>query len=72
MWEHVRSRLEEDGVDRPELRIELAAASLLGVVVLRRFRGTPQLADLDTDILIDVLAPVLQHQLTGELRDNGY
>lgn len=67
VWEHVRDRLAEDGVDRPELRVELAAATLLGAVTMRKFLASPRLSAVESAELIHLLAPALQQHLTGDL-----
>ncbi len=69
VWGHVRDRLEEDGVDEPELRVELAAGTLIGTVIMRTFLGSPRLSEVDTAELIGLLAPALQENLTGVLGD---
>ena len=67
VWGHVRDRLAEDGVDRPELRVELAAATLLGAVTMRKFLASPRLSAVESAELIHLLAPALQQHLTGDL-----
>lgn len=67
VWGHVRARLAEDGVDRPELRVELAAATLLGAVTMRKFLDSPRLSEVNSTELIHLLAPALQEHLTGDL-----
>ncbi len=67
VWRHVRARLEEDGVDQPELRVELAVGTLVGTVLMRTFLGSPHLSKVDTAELIRMLAPALQENLTGDL-----
>ncbi|MET2716276.1 TetR family transcriptional regulator [Streptomyces harbinensis] len=48
-----------------ELRTELAAAQLVGTVLLRYVLRIPPLATTDPDTLVRQLAPVVQHHLTG-------
>lgn len=67
VWRHVRARLEEDGVDQPELRVELAVGTLIGAVMMRKFLASPHLSEVDTGELIRMLAPALQENLTGDL-----
>lgn len=67
VWDHVRARLEEDGVDQPELRVELAVGTLVGTVLMRTFLGSPRLSEVDATELIRMLAPALQENLTGDL-----
>lgn len=67
VWRHVRERLADDGVDQPELRVELALSTLLGAVTMRKFLAAEQLSGLDPEALIEILAPVLQQHLTGPL-----
>jgi AcrR family transcriptional regulator len=55
------------GLDAPdrELRVELAAAQLVGTAILRYVVGTEPLASADPEELAARLAPVVQHHLTG-------
>ncbi|RKN42921.1 TetR/AcrR family transcriptional regulator [Streptomyces hoynatensis] len=55
------------GLDLPdaELRAELAAAQLVGTVMLRYVMRFEPLAGADAEELIRRLAPVVQHHLTG-------
>ncbi|ONK12292.1 TetR family transcriptional regulator [Streptomyces sp. MP131-18] len=55
------------GLDSPdaELRAELAAAQLIGAVLLRYVLKIEPLAGADAEDLIRRLSPVVQHHLTG-------
>lgn len=53
-----------DGPDR-ELRVELAAAQLVGTALLRYVLRAEPLASADPEELVARLAPVVQHHLTG-------
>ncbi|MDG9704392.1 TetR family transcriptional regulator [Streptomyces sp. DH37] len=55
------------GLDAPdrELRVELAAAQLVGTAILRYVVGVEPLASADPEELAARLAPVVQHHLTG-------
>ncbi|MDT0341709.1 TetR/AcrR family transcriptional regulator [Streptomyces litchfieldiae] len=56
------------GLNTPdaELRAELAAAQLVGTVLLRYVLKAEPLASTDAEELIRRLAPVVQHHLTGD------
>jgi AcrR family transcriptional regulator len=62
----VLSRVAKE-LDAPdaELRAELAAAQVVGVVMLRYVIKVEPIASADPEELIARLAPVLQHHLTG-------
>lgn len=53
-----------DAPDR-ELRVELAAAQLVGTVIMRYAIGLEPLASESAEELIERLAPVVQYHLTG-------
>jgi AcrR family transcriptional regulator len=53
--------------DRPETRIALAGAHLMGVALARYVVQVPPLANLDRDELIATCAPVIQRYLTEPL-----
>ncbi|MEE1942619.1 TetR family transcriptional regulator [Streptomyces sp. TRM 70361] len=55
---------ELDGPDR-ELRVELAAAQLVGTAIMRYVIKVEPLASVDPGELAGRLAPTVQHQLTG-------
>jgi len=57
---------ELDAPDR-ELRVELAAAQLVGTAMLRYVLGAEPLASADPEELAARLTPVVQHHLTGDL-----
>jgi hypothetical protein len=48
-----------------QLRVSLVATQLVGVAVVRYLVGLEPVASVDVGTLIDRLAPVLQHHLTG-------
>ncbi|MFE0462761.1 TetR/AcrR family transcriptional regulator [Kitasatospora sp. NPDC058965] len=55
----LRDRLTAEGVDRPELRAELAAAAFAGVVLVRWAGAFPELAATSTEELVPLLQEVL-------------
>ncbi|SDQ21312.1 TetR/AcrR family transcriptional regulator [Quadrisphaera sp. DSM 44207] len=55
------------GTDRPELRALLASSHLLGTVVARFVLHVEPLASLERDEVVALLAPTVQHYLTGDL-----
>ncbi|GAA2431061.1 TetR family transcriptional regulator [Streptomyces macrosporus] len=60
-----------DAPDR-ELRVELAAAQLVGTVIMRYVLGIEPLASERADDLVARLAPVVQHHLTGSAPAGGH
>ncbi|CAL9492756.1 HTH-type transcriptional regulator BetI [Streptomyces sp. enrichment culture] len=54
-----------------QLRAELAAAQLVGTVLLRYALKMPPIATEDAETLIARLAPVVQHHLTGTAAPTG-
>jgi hypothetical protein len=60
----LRDRFVRDGVDRPELRAELAVAAFVGVVLGRGAGALDELANTDT---AEVLA-LVQELLGGKTR----
>ncbi|GAB3703745.1 TetR/AcrR family transcriptional regulator [Corynebacterium nasicanis] len=67
IWRHVRARLADEGVDEPELRVELALSCLIGAVTMRKFLPAPRMSAVASAQLVGILGPVLQHHLTGDL-----
>jgi AcrR family transcriptional regulator len=73
--ELVRQTVERDivklagnlDVVQPELRASLAGSVIVGTAFARYIVGVEPLASLDAGALVDVLAPALQHVLTGPL-----
>lgn len=55
------------GVDRPELRANLAGTQMVGLGMLRYVLTFEPLASTDRELLITVIAPNLQRYLTGDL-----
>lgn len=55
------------GADEPELRAELVASQVVGLVVLRRVVGVEPLTSLPAPVLAQVLAPTVQRYLTEPL-----
>ncbi|GAA2740591.1 MULTISPECIES: TetR family transcriptional regulator [Kitasatospora] len=55
----LRERLEREGVDRPQLRAELAVAALAGVVLARSGTSLPHLAAADLTEIHALLRDVL-------------
>ena len=54
------------GTDRPQLRAELCASQILGILVAREVIALPSLAAADQETLVRAYGPVIQHFLTGE------
>ncbi|MCD2198133.1 TetR family transcriptional regulator [Actinomycetospora endophytica] len=52
--------------DRPQLRAELCASQILGILVAREVIALPALAGADQETLAGAYGPVIQHFLTGE------
>lgn len=57
-----------DAPDIPE-RVAMLSAQLLGVALCRYILLIPPMVAMDRDVLSANLAPVLQHYLTGDLRE---
>lgn len=53
--------------DRPELRAALAGSQIVGLIMARHVVGVTALAEAPKDQLVDALAPVFEHYLTGDL-----
>lgn len=53
--------------DEAALRLSLAASHLLGLATARHVIGAPALAELPRDTLVALVAPAIQHYLTGPL-----
>ncbi|UVO11206.1 TetR family transcriptional regulator [Mycobacterium sp. SVM_VP21] len=69
--EFIQARILEGISSRPgnndaaaDLRVALAAAMLVGIVVGRRIVGVPVLADADVETLVALVAPAIQSVLT--------
>lgn len=60
-----------DRIDRPtgagRLRAELVATQMTGIMLVRYVLGLEPLASLPTERLVEIVAPTVQHYLTGEL-----
>jgi AcrR family transcriptional regulator len=52
--------------DRPQLRAELCASQILGILVAREVIALPALAAAERETLVAAYGPVIQHFLTGE------
>jgi AcrR family transcriptional regulator len=52
--------------DRPQLRAELCASQVLGILVAREVIAFPALAQADLDTLVAAYGPALQHYFTGD------
>ncbi|QDY78342.1 TetR family transcriptional regulator [Streptomyces qinzhouensis] len=57
---------ERLAVPDPRLRAELAAAQMIGVTILRYVIRAEPLASADPEEVVRLVAPALQHHLTGE------
>lgn len=55
------------GVDRAELRMNLVASQLVGLVMLRYVLQLQPIAGLPPEVLVEVYAPTLQRYLSGPL-----
>ncbi len=55
------------GSDRPELRASLVASHVVGLAMARVIVGIEPLASTPVPVVVDALAPVLEHYLTGDL-----
>lgn len=55
------------GRDHPELRAALVAAQIVGLVMARHIVGVDPLARASGAQLVDAIAPVFEHYLTGDL-----
>lgn len=53
--------------DRPQLRAALVGSQVVGLVYARHLVGVDALAEADSETLIQALAPVIAHYLTGDL-----
>jgi AcrR family transcriptional regulator len=53
--------------DRRQLRLALAASHLFGVAVARHLVKVPSLAAVDLELLVGIVAPVIDSYLTGPL-----
>lgn len=62
----LRERFERDGVDRAQLRAELAIAAFGGVILARSGGALEELSKVDADELL-----VLLHELLGGARGQG-
>ena len=50
----------------PQLRLELAASHLIGIVVAREILGLPELRERPLEDVVAVVAPVIQRYLQGD------
>ncbi len=55
------------GIDRPELRMPLVASQLVGLILVRYVLAVEPLASMAADDVVTMLAPNIQHYLTGDL-----
>ena len=55
------------GGDEPELRANLVGSQMVGLVMARYVVGVEPLASVEPEAVVQALAPVLQHYLTGDL-----
>ncbi|MGZ4613604.1 MAG: TetR/AcrR family transcriptional regulator [Kineosporiaceae bacterium] len=55
------------GRDRPEFRAALVASSIVGIVMARHVVAVPPMAEASAAEIVDAIAPVLDHYLTGDL-----
>ncbi|MCU1692085.1 MAG: hypothetical protein JWM64_1176 [Frankiales bacterium] len=53
-------RFAEEGLDRPVLRAEVAAAAVTGVLLARRSGTFPELSAADPDALVDLVLELLE------------
>jgi AcrR family transcriptional regulator len=58
---------ESLGVDQPELRANLVASQIVGLVMARHLIQVEPLASLDSEVLVEAIAPNLQRYLRGPL-----
>lgn len=57
-----------EGIDRPELRANLAGTQYMGLVLLRYIMKIEPLASASKEAMVDYIAPTLQRYITGNLR----
>lgn len=55
------------GEDQPAFRISLAASHLLGAAIARHIVAIEPLASADFEVVVDTVAPVIEHYLLGDL-----
>jgi AcrR family transcriptional regulator len=55
------------GRDRPEFRASLVASSVVGIVMARYIVAVPPMAQASPAEIVDAIAPVFDHYLTGHL-----
>jgi AcrR family transcriptional regulator len=53
--------------DRPQLRANLVASQVVGLVIARYVVGVEPLARMDADAIVPLVAPTLQRYIEGEL-----
>lgn len=58
---------EQLGLDQPDRRMSLVASQVAGVILLRYLLALAPLAEMSADEVVTLIAPTLQHYLTGEL-----
>lgn len=61
--------MQQLGSDRPELRASLAASQLAGLGIIRYVLGFEPLESAAPARVISLIAPTVQHYLTGKLPD---
>lgn len=55
------------GIERPELRMPLAASQIIGLILTRYVMQIEPIASMDAEQLVAIYVPVLQRYLTGPL-----
>ncbi len=63
----LRPLAESLGLERPELRIQLVASQVFGLIICRYILRLEPLALMTADQVVGTYAPTLQRYLTGEL-----
>jgi AcrR family transcriptional regulator len=63
----MRPVAEALGLERPELRIQLVASQIFGLIICRYVLRLQPLAAMTEDQVVGTYAPTLQRYLTGEL-----
>ncbi|HVV31009.1 MAG TPA: helix-turn-helix domain-containing protein [Mycobacteriales bacterium] len=63
----LQARFESEGLDRPELRAEVAVAAFAGVVFGRTSGAFPELADVSLDTVVALTRQVLEGAATAEV-----
>ncbi|HEX5147752.1 MAG TPA: TetR family transcriptional regulator [Candidatus Limnocylindrales bacterium] len=60
--------IEHFAPSEPELRSQLVASHLVGLAMARHILGTEPLASTDAEMIVAIVAPTIQHYITGNLR----